>query len=204
MLGKIFLKGLKTILPLAITLAIVIWILDVFERFFKELLIAFIGPQNYFSGLGLIVGLVFVFLIGIIMNAWIVQKIYDYGDKLLKRIPLIKSLYGAIQDIMNFVKSHKDSDEHQVVMVNISGAKIMGFITRKDFNDLPNGIGDEKDIAVYLPMSYQIGGYTIIVPKDCVKPIDMSVEKAMRFAVTAGMLVTSDEPSSINEEQKHD
>lgn len=193
MLGKIFFKGLKAILPIAITLTLIIWVLDAIERVFSFVIISIIGPQHYFPGLGLIVGLVFVFFVGVLMNAWIVQKIYDLGDKLLKQIPLVKSLYGAVCDIMNFLKSKKDSDAGEVVMVSIWGGKVMGLVTRETFNDLPKGIGQDDEIAVYLPMSYQIGGYTIIVPKSQVQPIEMSVEKAMRFAVTAGMQVASSE-----------
>jgi uncharacterized membrane protein len=193
MLGKIFFKGLKAILPIAITLTLIIWVLDAIERVFSFVIISIFGPQHYFPGLGLIVGLIFVFIVGLIMNAWIVQKIYTWGDKLLKQIPLVKSLYGAVCDIMNFLKSKKDSDTGEVVMVSIWGGKVMGLVTRETFNDLPNGIGKDDEIAVYLPMSYQIGGYTIIVAKSQVQHIDMSVEKAMRFAVTAGMQVASSE-----------
>jgi uncharacterized membrane protein len=193
MLGKIFFKGLKAILPIAITLTLIIWVLDAIERVFSFVIISIFGPQHYFPGLGLIVGLIFVFIVGIIMNAWIVQKIYAWGDKLLKQIPLVKSLYGAVCDIMNFLKSKKDSDTGEVVMVSIWGGKVMGLVTRETFNDLPNGIGKDDEIAVYLPMSYQIGGYTIIVAKSQVQQIDMSVEKAMRFAVTAGMQVATGE-----------
>jgi uncharacterized membrane protein len=193
MLGKIFFKGLKAILPIAITLTLIIWVLDAIERIFSFVIISIFGPEHYFPGLGLIVGLVFVFFVGLIMNAWIVQKIYALGDKLLKQIPLVKSLYGAVCDIMNFLKTKKDSDTGEVVMVSIWGGKVMGLVTRESFNDLPNGIGKVDEIAVYLPMSYQIGGYTIIVSKSQVERIDMSVEKAMRFAVTAGMQVSSTE-----------
>jgi uncharacterized membrane protein len=42
-------------------------------------------------------------------------------------------------------------------------------------------------VAVYLPMSYQIGGYTTMIPRSAIQPVDMSIEEAMRFAVTAGM-----------------
>ena len=62
-----------------------------------------------------------------------------------------------------------------------------GFVTRRDFSALPPNLGDEHTIAVYLPMSYQVGGYTLMLPRDAVEPLDMSVDEAMRYALTAGM-----------------
>lgn len=199
MIGRIFLKGLMAVLPIAITLTLVIWVLDAIERIFGFVIKGIFGPQNYFTGLGLIVGLILVFIVGLIMNAWIVQKLYGLGDRFLKKIPFIKSLYGSVCDMMNFFKTKKDNEGGGVVMVTINGSKIMGLVTRDTFDDLPKGVGDKGEIAVYLPMSYQLGGYTVIVPKSSVTPIDMSVEKAMRFAVTAGMQISSSKSSgSIN------
>ena len=64
---------------------------------------------------------------------------------------------------------------------------MIGFVTRSDFSSLPAGIGEEGEIAVYLPLSYQIGGYTVIVPRSAVKPVNMSTHRAMGFVVTGGM-----------------
>ena len=64
---------------------------------------------------------------------------------------------------------------------------LIGFVTREDFRGTPFGLADADTVAVYLPMSYQIGGYTVLLPRRLIEPIDMSVEDALRFAVTAGM-----------------
>ncbi len=77
----------------------------------------------------------------------------------------------------------------QVVMVELPGfgMRLLGFVSRRDFSDLPAGIGAEGDVAVYLPMSYQIGGYTIFLPRSRVQPVDLSREMAMKFILTAGL-----------------
>jgi uncharacterized membrane protein len=77
----------------------------------------------------------------------------------------------------------------------------MGLITQQDPAQIPAEIkrGDEDVIAVYMPMSYQIGGYTTFIPRSRTTPIDMTVEQAMRFALTAGLSrgksEDADEPS---------
>jgi uncharacterized membrane protein len=60
-------------------------------------------------------------------------------------------------------------------------------VTREDFSSLPGKLGASDTVGVYLPMSYQIGGYTVFLPRSAIEPIDMSVEDAMRFTLTAGM-----------------
>jgi uncharacterized membrane protein len=61
-------------------------------------------------------------------------------------------------------------------------------VTREDFTDQPPALAPAKDtVAVYLPMSYQIGGFTIFLPRSQVEPVDMSMEDAMRFTLTDGM-----------------
>jgi uncharacterized membrane protein len=65
----------------------------------------------------------------------------------------------------------------------------MGFVTRDDLAGLPPGMGEPGMIMVYMPMSYQVGGYTALVPRASVQPVDMSFEEAMRFTLTAGLSV---------------
>jgi uncharacterized membrane protein len=65
-------------------------------------------------------------------------------------------------------------------------ARLVGFLMREDLGELPSEAGGGR-VAVYLPMSYQIGGYTVLVPPESVKPAGMSREEAMRFVLTAGL-----------------
>lgn len=193
-MGKTFLKGLMAVLPIAITLTLIIWILDAIERVFGFVLIGLIGKTHYFPGLGLIVGLILVFLVGLVMNAWIVQKISQWFDALLKRIPLVKTLYSSISDLMAFFKTQARKGDSSVVLVTIGSMKLVGLVTRDSFTDLgaPFAKKGEDLIAVYLPMSYQLGGYTIMVPRSTVELTSLSVEKAMRFVITAGMQISEE------------
>lgn len=188
-MGKIFLKGLLAILPIAITLTLIIWILDGIERIFGWVIIHLVGPSHYFPGLGLMIGLFFVFIVGLAMNAWIVQKIYRWGDQLVKKIPLVKTLYVSLSDLMAFFKTQSKKNESSVVLVTMGGMKVIGLVTRDNLKELNELKSEAGSVVVYVPMSYQLGGYTVIVPRSAIQPIPMSVEKAMRFVVTAGMQI---------------
>jgi uncharacterized membrane protein len=109
----------------------------------------------------------------------------------MNRIPLVKTLYGSVKDFIGFFAQTREQQFNQVVTVDLdiggTPMRFLGFITRSDFADLPAGIGAEGEVAVYLPLSYQIGGFTAIVPRSAVRPVNLSMHRAMGFAVTGGM-----------------
>ena len=195
-LGKIFKRGALAIAPLALTLALVLWLFNALEGVFSVPIKAIIGPEHYFAGLGILVALMVIFLVGIVINYWMVQKLSSWGEVLLNKIPLVKTLYNSIREMMSYFRSKEQGSEGQVVQVDIAGMKWLGLVTRDSFEDLPEGVGVEGEICVFLPMSYQIGGYTVIVPRSKVKKVAMSVEEGMRFAVTAGVLAQSKDRES--------
>lgn len=190
--ARTFLKGLVAVLPVAITIYAVIWMAVSAERAMKALVQGVLPDeydQYYIPGLGVVLGVVLIFFIGVLLNAYLTAKLFELLEKILDRIPLVKSLYGSVKDLLGFFMSGDKTSDSQVVMVRIGGSdqRILGLMTRTDFSDLPKGVGDESKVAVYLPMSYQLGGFTVMVPREDVETIDMSTEDALRFAVTAGM-----------------
>ena len=189
MVTRMFLKGLAAVLPITVTLYVLYWLGSTAESLLGRGLKMLIPGSLYWPGMGVAAGLVLVFVIGVLMKAWLFRKVFRWGERLVERIPLVKALYGSVRDLMGFFSGSDKKAMRKAVMVTAGNPslRLIGFITREDFSDLPAGIGDDDTVAVYLPMSYQIGGFTTMVPRSAVQPIDMSVEQAMRFAVTAGM-----------------
>ena len=143
----------------------------------------------YVTGMGVVAGLVLIFILGLLVNIWGVPRLIRLGEKLIDRIPLVKTVYGAVRDLLGFFgKSGGLGAGNKVVMVSLgdTGIRAVGLLTRERFDDLPPGLGGEGYVAVYVPYSYQIGGFTLIVPRERVQPLDMHLEDAMRFIVTAG------------------
>jgi len=191
-ISKIFLTGLVAILPISATLYVFFWLIVTAETLLGKGIQFFLPKHYYWPGMGVVAGMVIVFLIGVLLHAWIVRKVFEWGEGLLYKIPFIKSIYGSFRDFLRFVSESgkKGGDTRQVVMVEAgnTGMEIMGIVTRRDFKGLPAGIGTEDHVAVYLPMSYQIGGHTVIVPRSSIRQVETSMEEAMRFVLTAGMM----------------
>lgn len=189
MIKRLFVDGLKVFLPFALTIAILVWLLGAIETFFGHIIKWIIGPQHYFTGLGLLVGIVCVFGMGLIYNAWLTRWMYHWAERVMRRIPIVKTLYNSIQDLMSFFDKKQAAKYGQVVLFRWQGLELLGLMTRENFDELPENLAAPGTVAVYLPMSYQIGGYTVHVPRDEVRPIDIPVESAMRYILTAGMSV---------------
>lgn len=186
----IFLQGLAITLPITLTIAFLYWMVAMAEDFLGGLIRYLFPGWQYWTGLGTLLAIALVFVAGILMNVWIARRLIDLVDGLLERVPLVKSIYGSLRDVSNLLSKDSKSGFKQVVAVRVSeNIRLIGFVTTEDFSGPPHDSKstDKNTVGVYLPMSYQIGGYTVFLPKSLVEPLDMSVEDAMRFTLTAGV-----------------
>lgn len=182
------LKGLVAILPIGLTLYIVYWLAVAAERLFSRLIKLLVPDQYYWPGLGLIAGLLFLYAVGLAVNAYVVRHVLRAGDDLLARIPVVKTIYVATRDFMRFLPtSGKGSDLRRVVLVPFGPGKVIGFVTSETGNLLGAAYALEDTVAVYLPMSYMVGGYTVFVPRQALEPNSLSVEAGMRLALMGGV-----------------
>ena len=185
-LGGILLKGLVTILPIGLTVYFVYWLGITTEAVLSRPIKAVIG-DGYWPGMGLVTGFVILFVVGLAVNAFLVRRVLGLGEELLLRVPVVKTVYSAIRDMTRLVNTDKKKgDLDRVVTIDVGFGKLLGFVTQEHANTLGIGGGDDL-IAVYLPMSYQIGGYTIYLPRSRVVETDLTVEQAMRIALTGGV-----------------
>lgn len=188
-IGQTFGRGLIVVLPAAVTIYLLWWLFSTVESLIGGILGHVEGVPQV-RGVGVALVIIIVFLIGLLMKSTLAQQLYRGFESLLSRVPLVKSLYGSIRDLMGFFSGEQKQGLGRVVMVDLNGdgrQRLIGFLTRDSFDDLPEGVGDDDRVAVYLPMSYQLGGFTTIVPRNAVQPVDMPIEQAMRFALTAGV-----------------
>lgn len=191
MFKTIFWRGVKTTIPLFITLAILFWCISIIEGFFGPPVRKIVGPYYYFPGLGFIVGLLLIFAMGIVMNIWLAQRLYELGDRLVKKIPLVKTLYNALVELMNLVDRQKEQKNNTAVLLDTDLGQLIAFISVEDNDKLPQELANQDKVAVYIPMSYQIGGYTTFLERSRLKPLSMPFDKAMSYVLTAGVVSPS-------------
>ena len=189
---RILLKGLATVLPIFITIYLIYWMAMSSEQFLGNTIKRFISAEYYWPGMGSIIALALTMLVGILINNRLGQFFVRKLHKLITRVPVANTIYNGVQDLVQFFTSSRDKDGmNQVVEVNIGNdMRLIGFITQEQLA-MPLEDGDEL-IGVYLPMSYMIGGFTVYLPRNKVKPVNIGIEKAMRLTLTAGMTGRND------------
>ena len=188
-IGRHILTGLVTVLPVALTLYLLYWLAVSAEAVLGDM-IRLVLPKNLcWPGMGLVAGLIALFAVGLLMHTHSVERLFVKGEQLFYHMPLIKSVYRAIRDFLDYFSSTNKKEFEQVVAVSIgnTGMQVIGFVTQALPERLPEGLREDDSILVYLPLSYMIGGYAVLMPRSAVRPLAMSMEEAMRFTLTAGV-----------------
>jgi uncharacterized membrane protein len=171
-----FLQGLLYIVPITVTLYVVVWAFQKIDG---------ILPFE-FPGLGLIIIISLITIIGFLGSAVITSPINAFFQNLLKRAPLLKTIYSSVKDLMNtFVGNKKGFSEPVLVKVyENSTIERIGFITNEDVESLNIAKGK---VLVYMPHSYAISGQLFVVEKKNVSPIDKSSAEIMKLIVSGGV-----------------
>jgi uncharacterized membrane protein len=185
-LGTIFKRGLIALAPIAISLVIIFWLLGALEKVFRTPLEWLLG-KYYFPGLGVLVALIIILFIGGVINNYLIQKLTRWFDKFLVRIPFFKTFYNSVGDLMSYFQPKESDQQGKMVVVEVAEMRFLALLTREHYEDFSTQLGGEDDVTVFVPFSYQIGGFTVTLPRSKVKPIDLTVEQGMRFIVTAGV-----------------
>ena len=187
-LSQYFFRGLIAFLPVALTVYVLILFVTWAERSAMALLRPVTG-DFYLPGLGIALGALLILGLGVLISLPSAPRLLSWVELPFTNLPVVKSIYSSLKNFADYFAPH-DKPAQQVVLLSMPGQELSigGLITRQSLKGLPRGLGDLDDrVAVYLPMGYMIGGYTVFVPRRWTTPINMSVEEAMRSALIAFM-----------------
>ncbi len=195
-----FLKGLSIVLPILISLYLVAWVIITAEKIVKGLLTIFIPEDLYLPGLGLVIFIILVYFIGLLMYPWFTRKIVGSVQNILKKIPVVKSVYSMITDLYNVVGGDFARELGSPVMIDIPNTdmKALGFVTRRERGDLSPDIMPDDHVAVYVQWGYNVGGLTFVIPKNQVTETNLTTEQGLKMALTS--FISTGTPRSGKEE----
>jgi len=178
-----FLQGILYIAPIGITVYIIYIIFNFVDNLLKDTLEELLGL--YIPGLGLVVIVFLLVLIGLIGQTIIARPFKRFFRRLLERIPLLKVIFSAFNDLFSaFVGKERKFNRPVLVLVNpVTNLEKMGFLTEDDLSL----IGQKGKVAVYFPHSYNFSGELFIVPVNQVTPLDLNPAEVMKFIVSAGV-----------------
>lgn len=183
-LSRVFIKGLITLLPITLTIALLIWVASKAEWMFGEPLRQIIPEAFYFPGAGVFLAIIVIFMVGLAVNNFLTNRLVAFLETQLERVPIIKTIYSPLRDVTQMFAKKEHSNLQRVVMVRMGDVETMGLITRDSFVDLPQGTIPPDHVAVFLPFSYGVGGFTVIVARNKVRETSLPAEKALQLSIT--------------------
>ncbi len=179
-------KGMLAVVPALVTLYALIWLFSTLEGLLGVPLQAVLG-NLYVPGTGLLLAVGLLIGIGVLIDLYVGRMVVDAMEAMIDRVPVVKSIYGAVRDLLQFAIPGKDEEARRVVAWECKpGVWMVGFVTGPAF--VPVGSDGLDRVSVYFPMSYQIGGYTFLLPESELTTLEMTVEDAMKGVLTAGVM----------------
>ncbi len=171
-----FFSGLLLVVPITVIIYVVYKLFIFFDT-----LIPIAIP-----GLGLVTLFLTITILGYLGSSFISQPIRRRANKLLDRVPLVKTIYTAISDLLSAFVGQKKSFSRPVLVKLSRSSEVekLGFITNDDLSSLNI---ESRKIAVYLPHSYNFSGNLYIVPIENVTPISANTAEVMKFIVSGGV-----------------
>lgn len=188
---KYLLQGVLLIAPLALTILILVKTFTFLDALLPKTLVVYqditIGDL---PGLGILVLVVILVLSGFLGSTFIAEPIQNYFQKLLKKAPLIKLVYGSVKELLGAFVGNKKKFTNPVLIKENEHSNLnrIGFITQQDLSSL--GI-EEGYTSVYIPHSYAISGMLFIVENKYIKPLDVASGDVMKFIISGGVLTKS-------------
>ena len=182
-----FIAGIVTLIPIGITLYVTLFLISVSSKIIpKE-----INPNHYLPydipGVEIVVALLLITLIGGLSLSFLGKKLLQILNNILKRIPILRTIYSAIGQMTESFTSSNDTKKN-VVLVEYprKGCWAVGFATKDNSGEITNKI-QKKLVNVFIPTTPNpTSGFLLMFPKEDVIYLDLSFEEASKFIVSAG------------------
>ncbi|HAE01402.1 MAG TPA: hypothetical protein DCL95_17090 [Rhodospirillaceae bacterium] len=205
-----FFAGVLVTAPIAITIALAVWIIGYIDDQIVPLIPQRYNPDTYFQqylgvdfglpGLGVLVLILTITLIGAFTAGLVGRWIVRFGEKLLDRMPIIRSLYKLTKQIFQTVLQNQSNAFRQAVLVEYPrpGLWAIAFVTAETQGEL-HKLLERDTVNVFLPTTPNpTSGFLLFVPKEDIKILNMPVEDAVKLVISAGIVHPGDDLAGID------
>ncbi len=197
-LRNYFFAGLLVTAPIGLTLYIVWLVVNFVDNRVTPLIPAKYNPETYLPinipGLGLLIVFVAITLIGALTAGFMGRFILNFGERLLARMPVVRSIYGALKQIFEAVLTHSSTAFRKVVLIEYPrrGIWVIGFITGATEGEIQN-MTEDRLLNVFLPTTPNpTSGFLLFVPVKDVYELSMTVEEGIKMVVSGGIVTPPD------------
>jgi len=185
-LRRRFITGFFVAVPLIISVAALLWIFHLIDDLSGPVYDRFLG--QHVPGLGVATTLAFVLLVGVVASNVLGKRLLVRGESYLARIPVFRTIYSPVKQLMAAFSPDNESGLKRVVMApDASGAVRLGFLTKEFEVDGGPGVGRQAFAAIYVPTNNLYLGDVLVYRLDALRFPDISVEEGVRIFLTGGM-----------------
>ncbi|HLB58446.1 MAG TPA: DUF502 domain-containing protein [Gammaproteobacteria bacterium] len=193
-LQRYFISGLLIWLPLLVTILVIKFLVDLLWNILSLL------PHNYqpdtligfhIPGIGVIITLAVIFLTGLIVANFIGRKLVEWGDALIARIPLVRTVYTSVKQVLETLFTPGGQSFRKVLLVEYprTGMWTIAFQTGETLPEIEKILNTDSMISLYVPTTPNpTSGFLLIVPRASVIEVEMSVEQALKFVISLGVM----------------
>ena len=199
LIKRYFITGLLIWVPLAITAWVLSLIVGVADQSLRLLPEAY-RPHNLLGfdlpGAGIVVTVVFILATGLLAANFIGQRLVNWWEKLLARIPVVNSIYNGVKQVSDTLLSPTGMAFRQPLLVQYphQGSWTIAFLTGEPGGDVVNHLAGEH-VSVYVPTTPNpTSGFFLMFPKDQVIELDMDVDEALKYIISMGVVAPPAHP----------
>ncbi len=189
---RYFLYGLVVFLPLVLTIYLFVWSLDFADNLLRQFIEPYFLQQFgfYFKGLSIIIGVYIIVLIGFFATNYFGKKLYGGFERFLLQLPFFRQVYPPLKEIAIFLFSRERLSFKQVVIVQYprKGIYSLGFLTNETGQRVRTLLREDL-CNVFVPSAPgPLTGYVIMIPRKDIIFTELSVEEAIKFTVSGGVV----------------
>ncbi len=199
---KYFVTGILVLLPLIITAYIVVFVFNLVDARLRNLIWTY--THYRIPGAGLLTFILLCFLAGVFVQNVVGRQLLRWGEAVLRRIPVVKSIYSASKQVMEVFASDRSEAFQKVVLVEFPrrGSFMLGFLTGVSPASVKQQA--EEDLwNVFVPVTPPGHGYLLMLPRSDISILDMSVEEGLKLVLSAG-ITSSPSYLRTNQDEKPD
>ncbi len=178
--------GMLVLLPVIVSVEVFVWFLRFLDNILRPVLARFMG--QYVFGVGIVLMVVVLILVGLGTRNYLGRKLVGLVEAVFDRLPFIRVVYSAVRQLLEPFNTEKGYSLKQVVLVEypMKDRYSLGFLAKED----AGFAGDRKLVSVFIPTNHLHLGYLVILPESDVVKVDMSVEDALKMAVSCGIVIS--------------
>ena len=204
-LKKNLIAGLLVTIPAALTYMILSFVITRVDKAMKPLITGILGPENinfmeewHIPGMGFLFLAIFITAVGLVGTNFIGKKVVAMGEKLLRKIPVVRVIYTSIKKMVDTISLTETPSFQKMVLITYprEPLKTLGIVCC----DSPKGISESKKMLnIFVPTSPNpTTGFLFMLPEKDTEPLEMSVEEGLKMIISFGMTHPEAEDEAVS------